>query len=395
VKQSKPRNRKLSGKKSDGSISRRRFIRDVSVGTAGLAMATTLPGLTRSALGSTRDLSKVVVARHPDSVITAYTFDQSIVGEMVNTAITEFTGQEAPGLAWASLFPEVTSSTVIGIKVNCFNTSGCCSRPEMAYAVAEGLVSMPVAGGHLVRNNIIIWDCKDTHLSGRGDFSTYTGSDPDRVRCFGSNTAGYNTGAQFQVNGKTVTPSNLLTTDCDYLVNLGVLKDHSMAGVTLGMKNHLGSINEPTKCHDINPDVPRLNVELRTRFPDASGYPKEKLIIIDALTGVAGGGPTGPPTFIYHGLVMGSDIVAVDAQGRAILQDNGWDGDPMATYIDTAAGAPYNLGNSDPEQIDLVEHNPIPPATRGYVDRMIRFHKEGLATALQVEWAVNRYARGK
>jgi uncharacterized protein (DUF362 family) len=161
------------------------------------------------------------------------------------------------------------------------------------------------------------------------------------------------------------------------------------------MKNHLGSINEPGNCHGIDPDIPELNAELRSRFPDASEYPKEKLVIIDALTGVASGGPTGPPTFIYHGLVMGSDIVAVDAQGRAILQANGWDGYPAATHIETAAGDPYNLGTSDPEQIDLVEHNPIPPATREHVDKMIRFHKEGLATALQVEWAVNRYARGK
>jgi hypothetical protein len=365
------------------------------VGTAGLAVAAALPALARSAIGPGRDLSKVVIARHPDSVITPYTFDQSIVGELVNAAVTEFTGQQAPGLAWASLFPEVTSGTVIGIKVNCFNTSDCCSRPEIAYAVAEGLASMPVGGGHLDRNNVIIWDCKEEHLTGRGDFSIYTGSDPDTVRCFGSDLAGYDYGAQFQVDDATVTPSNLLTTVCDYLINLGVLKNHGMAGVTLGMKNHLGSIQEPGNCHTISTDVPELNVELRTRFPDAGGYPKEKLIIIDALTGVASGGPTGPPTFLYHGLLMGSDIVAVDSQGRAILQDNGWNGNPAAQYIENAATPPYNLGTNDPEQIDLVEHNPIPPATRDHVDRMIRFHKEGLATALQVEWAVNRYGRGK
>jgi hypothetical protein len=166
-----------------------------------------------------------------------------------------------------------------------------------------------------------------------------------------------------------------------------------MAGVTLGMKNHLGSITPPGNCHVINPDVPELNDELRSRFLDAGELPKEKIVIIDALAGVANGGPTGVPTFTYGGIILGTDIVAVDYQGRSVLQANGWDGYPAATYIETA-DTTYGLGHSDPADMDVVMHNPIAPASREYTDRMIRFHREGLATERQVQWALNRYSRG-
>jgi len=378
-----------------GRISRRRFIRDVSAGAAGIALASTFPGLARSQLRGPKN-SKVVIARHPESALDLYNFDQSIVGELVQSAITEFTGQEAPGLAWAQIFPDLATDSIVGIKINCFNTNNCCSHQEVAYAVAEGLASIPVEGGPFLRNNVIIWDCSDTHLTSRGGYTIYDGSDPDRVRCFGTTHSGYgyDYDAEFQVQGKTVAPSSLLTTHCHYLINLGVLKDHSMAGVTLGMKNHLGSINAPGNCHSFYNDVPELNTELRSRFPDASGFPKEKIVIIDALAGVANGGPTGVPTFTYGGIILGTDIVAVDYQSRSVLQANGWDGSPVATYVENADNT-YGLGTANPTEMDVVMHNPIAPATREHVDRMIRFHKEGLATALQVEWAVNRYARGK
>jgi uncharacterized protein (DUF362 family) len=247
---------------------------------------------------------------------------------------------------------------------------------------------MKVEGGNLPRNNIVIWDCSNNHLTSRGDYTIYAGSDPDTVRCFGTDQVGYDYAAQFQVQGKTITPSSILTTHCDYLINLGILKDHGMAGVTLGMKNHLGSITPPGNCHGIDPDIPELNRKLRDNFGA-----KEKLIIIDSLVGVGNGGPTGAPTFIYNGIVLSGDIVSADYQGRKILQENGWDGYPAATYIETADTS-YGLGTADPAHMDVVKCDPIVPATREYVDRMVSFHRENLATELQVQWALNRYSRG-
>jgi hypothetical protein len=374
-------------------ITRRRFIRNLSAGAAGAALATALPGLGRAQTGRAKDLSKVVIARHPNSVIDAYTFDQSIVGELVNWAITEFTGQEAPGLAWAQVFPGINASSVVSIKVNCIN-SACSSHPEVAYAVAEGLASMRLGGGSFSRNNIIIWDRWKTNLNNAG-YMIYEGSDTNAIRCFGTGLGpgydpdDYDWDSQFAVQGKTVAPSPILTQESDYLINLPVLKNHTGAGITLGMKNHLGSVYDPEDLHHIDPELAELNQIFRDHLDD-----KDKITIVDALVGINTTGPGGAPQFAYQGIILGTDLVAVDCVGRDVLADNGWLGSPDPSYLAAAADPPYNLGTNDPAEIEVVEQNPIPSATREHVDKMIRFHQQGLATALQVQWAINRYARG-
>jgi uncharacterized protein (DUF362 family) len=137
----------------------------------------------------------------------------------------------------------------------------------------------------------------------------------------------------------------------------------------------------------MDPDIAELNAEIRDSLSN-----KHRFAIIDALLGVRSGGPGGAPQFIYGGIVMGTDLVAVDYNGRQILADNGCTTTGNATYIETADTS-YGLGNSNPDNIDIVEQNPILPATREHVDKMIRFHKEGLATELQVQWAIDRYDR--
>jgi uncharacterized protein (DUF362 family) len=378
--------------KSRAIISRRRFIRDLSVGTAGVAMTTAFPGLALSEAKKTKELSKVVIARHPNSVIgslPSVTFDQSVVGELVNLAIANLTGQEAPGLAWVQIFPAITSESVIGIKVNCINRY-CSSHPEVVQAVVEGLASMRVGEGNFPRNNIIVWDRTNSELSNAG-YAHYAGSDPDTVRYFGTNETGYgyDSGSSIVVTGHTCNPSSILTQHCDFLINLAVLKNwQGAAGVTLSLKNHLGSIHNPSAMHGMDPDIAELNAEIR----DSLGN-KHRLAIIDALLGVRSGGPGGSPQFIYGGIIAGDDLVAVDYNGRQILANNGCTTTGAATYIETADDT-YGLGTADLAEMDVVEQSPIPRATREHVDKMIRFHKEELATALQVEWAVNRYARG-
>jgi len=331
----------------------------------------------------------VVIGRHPNAVIDYTTFDQSIVGELVHAAIVEFTGEEAPGLAWAQIFPGISASSAISMKVNCINSS-CPSHPAVAYSVVEGLASMRFGQSNFPRNNIIIWDRTTGELTSAG-YDDYTGSDPDTVRCFGTNESGYgyDTGSSITVTDHICNPSSILTQHCDYLINLAVLKNwQGAAGVTLGLKNHLGSIHNPGSMHGMDPDIAELNEQIR----DSLGN-KHRISIIDSLVGVSSGGPGGAPQFIYSGIILGTDPVAVDYVGRNVLADNGCETTGNATYIETA-DATYGLGNSNPDNMDVVQQSPIAPATREHVDKMIRFHKEGLATELQVQWAVDRYARG-
>jgi hypothetical protein len=273
--------------------------------------------------------------------------------------VTEFTGEQAPGRAWAQIFPDLKASSVIGIEIDCVDRS-CSSRPEMAYAIAEGLTSIPVAGGHLPRNNIIIRGRLNDEIEDAG-YTRYVGSDPGRVRCFGVDRPGYDddSGPQVHVNGVDRHPDRIVAQRCDHLVNLAVLRPHSGSEGTFGLENRLETIHDPESLRpgEMDGRLPELDASMRAELGE-----KVRLTVIDGLVGVVSGGSGEPSRVAYGGLILGADPVATGRVGR---------------------------------QVDMMEENPIPPATRGYVDRMIRFHREGLATALQVEWALNRYARGK
>ena len=47
----------------------------------------------------------------------------------------------------------------------------------------------------------------------------------------------------------------------DYMINLSVLKNHGTAGVTLSMKNHYGTCDDPGSIHGgyCDPYIPALN----------------------------------------------------------------------------------------------------------------------------------------
>ena len=70
----------------------------------------------------------------------------------------------------------------------------------------------------------------------------------DRIRCIGNDTAGYeNELAMFGSAGSLL--SKTLTQVCDAVINLPVLKDHGIVGVTMALKNLFGAIHNPNKYH--------------------------------------------------------------------------------------------------------------------------------------------------
>jgi len=145
----------------------------------------------------------------------------------------------------------------------------------------------------------------------------------------------------------------------DYLINAAVLKDHNGAQVTLTMKNHYGSVNNPGSLHSsgytCNPDIPALNQQIRDVIvPNAI----QKIFVIDALFGTYTGGPSGPPNFSPKKLLMSFDTVACDFQGQNVINDERvlhYPLEPLsAPHIPTAASPPYSLGTTD---VNLIEIN--------------------------------------
>lgn len=330
------------------SYNRREFIDQTVKGTIGLL---TFPFI----LNSSKESRAASLAKNPviivkdETVLSSNRIDQKVVQVMIDSAIKRLTGIEDIGEAWKSLFPGIKKSSVISIKINCINRS-LSSHPEVAYSISSGLAKMNVEANSFPENNIIIWDRTNSELRSAG-YTINTGT--AGVRCFGTNQSGVDySSVLFDVAGVQRKLSRILTDMSDYLINLSVLKNHSGAGVTLSMKNHFGSCNNPEDLHGnpyyCDPYIPALNNLTPIRS-------KQVIAISDAIYGIISGGPSGNPQVTPKSIIMSKDPVAHDYIATQLLKDNGCNTVNRATHIATAAKAPYSLGTNDPNQIDLIK----------------------------------------
>jgi uncharacterized protein (DUF362 family) len=137
-----------------------------------------------------------------------------------------------------------------------------------------------------------------------------------------------------------------------------VLKDHNLAGVSLGMKNFFGAIHNPNKYHDYNCD-PFVADVVSHRFIGA----KWRLTVCDATRAQYHGGPTRNPGFAwtFGGMLVGADFVATDAVAADLLerQRAAKELKPLARekrpakHIATAAAR--GLGVADLSKIERIE----------------------------------------
>jgi uncharacterized protein (DUF362 family) len=325
---------------------RREFIDRTAKGTVGLIGYSALESSLSKVSGMSNDNSTVIVVKHDDAGITGNKVDQDVAQVMIDAAIRRLSGIDDIGEAWKTLFPGITQSSVINIKINCIN-SKLSSHPEVAYSIINGLTSMQVGGNPFPEENIIIWDRSNSELVNAG----YTKNTGDTgVKCFGTNQSGvgYNE-TEYDVSGSAQRLSKILTDMSNYMINLCVLKNHGTAGVTLSLKNHYGTCNSPGSIHGgyCDPYIPALNALSPIRD-------KHVISICDAVWGIISGGPSGNPQINPNSIVFSKDSVANDYICSQILQDNDCTTLNRATHIATAGQAPYNLGTNDPAQIDLI-----------------------------------------
>jgi len=321
-------------------IDRRTFLGILSfTGAAGLIY----PNRAISSLIPTT-LSRVAIVED-DSATNGHTINQNTIRTMVNSGIKSLAQQNDISDAWKTLLPGIDTNKTIALKVNCINSS-VPTHPTVSYAVAESLKQLNFSGSAFPENNIIIFDRTNWELQSSSYSINTSGTG---VRCFGTEGSGVNYSSQtYSVNGRNQKISKIVTEMADYLINIAVLKNHGMAGVTLCMKNHYGTCHDPGSMHsnDCDPYVPALNA----LDPILT---KQQVNIIDALYGVKQGGPGGSPQFTTNKLIFSQDVVAADYWGRELLKDNGCYTISDAHHVDTAANS-YNLGTNDPSNMDVV-----------------------------------------
>lgn len=141
--------------------------------------------------------------------------------------------------------------------------------------------------------------------------------------------------------------------NAEYNVSTCCLKTHGFGGVfTMSMKLSVGMIPKLIRggMHR-SPDMRRMIAELN------QGY-KPQLIVMDGVETFVDGGPTRGSLKTGNVFVAGTDRVAVDAVGLAILKDLGANdaimGTPIFEQEQMARAVEVGLGISGPEEIELI-----------------------------------------
>jgi uncharacterized protein (DUF362 family) len=128
----------------------------------------------------------------------------------------------------------------------------------------------------------------------------------------------------------------------DLVINVPIAKHHSLAGLTIGMKNLLGVVK----------DRPAMHQNLGQRLADITSRVRPALTVVDAVRILTANGPTGGNLNDVKKLdtiIASPDIVACDSYAASLF---GVKPDQLAYIV---AGAAMGLGKSDLNTLRIEE----------------------------------------
>jgi hypothetical protein len=282
-------------------ITRRDFIRVGSCLTMGSLMGLPLIG---SVSAKKSEKSRVVLVRDKNVVDRGGQFNQSVLQNMLDTAVTALMDTSDPVSAWKQL---VTPDDVVGIKTNVWH-----------------YLPTPKPLEEAIRNRLLDAGVKKENIS-----ATDRGVREDSV--FKRSTA---------------------------LINVRPMRTHHWSGLGTLLKNYIMFVPSPWMYHGNSCE----KLGAIWQLPHVAG--KTRLNILVMLTPLFHG--VGPHHFSsqyvwpYSGLIVSRDPVAADATGARIIQAkrNSFFStekpiSPPALHIG-AADTQFGLGNSRPERIQLI-----------------------------------------
>ncbi len=291
------------------------------------------------------DKSRILIARSQSVRNANASLDSTAVSDLLKSAMENYFSSTRP---WKLLFkPEDR----VGIKVNCLAGKGISTSVELVDAIVENLLSADIR-----RENIIIWDRSNSDLEKAG-YQIQTSS--RAVKCYGNDHSGYTEDLYESLSIGSFL-SNILVRQCTAVINVPVLKDHGIVGVTNALKNFFGAIHNPNKYHSHvgDPFIADVNLLPEIRH-------KVRLTICDALTAQYEGGPPFMPQWAWpcNSILIGTDMVAMDTVAWDIIERKRAEkGFPSLKavgrepgYIRTAADADHRLGTNDRSKIDKIE----------------------------------------
>ncbi len=180
----------------------------------------------------------IVVSLGKDHLVQDLTRDTRLLRTMVEQGLCELIGASEPKSAWMHFF---TPSDTIGLKVNCLGGPSMCTHPALVEAVAQSLST------HIVTpKQIYIWDRCARELNRCGYSLNW--KDPSRFQCAATDIKGVDYERELSIFGSVGSRlSRIITTFVSAQINMPILKDHGLCGLTGALKNMFGAIHNPNK----------------------------------------------------------------------------------------------------------------------------------------------------
>jgi uncharacterized protein (DUF362 family) len=294
-----------------------------------------------------RDLSRalVILARKADRGNDLQAFYKTLL----DASVKRLANTGKPEDAWGRFFKP---DDVVAIKVNSITGKRLSTSPALANAIAERLMSCGVRP-----DRIIVWDRTISELDAAGFQINLAKEGP---LCFGTDAPSMGYERSPTVLGAVGSCfSRIVTGDTTALINVPLLREHELAGVSVALKNNYGAIHNPNKYHadGCTPFVADVNTH-----PDIKR--KTRLVICDALNVQFQSGPGYKPKWISDvgGILVSTDPVAVDTVGaeeieklrkaaglRSLAEEKRYPG-----YLSVASDDAHALGISDRSRIDVI-----------------------------------------
>ena len=249
--------------------------------------------------------ARVVVVRSARVMGERHRVDQRRLWKMLELGLSRLAGTRD---ARAALSRWVRPADTVGLKVNCLAGPRMSTHRELT----EALVGLLARTG-LPRKSAIVFDRSDLDLRQAGYPISVRGAD---YRSMGNDRAGYDRDLKVMPSGASRF-SRVATHMASVLINLPILKDHGLAGISGALKNNFGLVHNPNKLHrnGCDPHVAEVN---SWDFV----HRKQRLVVCDALRVQVEGGPAFHPAgAMDHGaILLATDPVALDMVAWHLLE---------------------------------------------------------------------------
>ena len=289
---------------------------------------------------------RVVVVRAKKVLTDGYDADAGAVRAMLDAGLVALSGEKNHTSALLRYFKPTDR---VGLKINGLAGRNAATHVEVVDAISDMLARAGIEGRRQIAFDRFTRDLTASRIADKSRSGGY--------RAVGNDDAGHEE-ELVQMPSSASRLSRVLTRQVDGVLNLPVLKQHMLAGMTGALKNNFGCIHNPNKMHVDNCDPYVAEVNAVPAIRD-----KQRLVIMDALRPVLDNGPSYQPGMAApaNALLFATDPVALDTVALGILEGlRAKRALPTLamlgqtpTYLATAAR--FGLGVNDRAAIDVVE----------------------------------------